>query len=413
VLILKENKTIFKNFLTLTSIMILVSACNNQISQKNIQKHESKKTEVTTSNNITNVTTISNVSGIQEITKTEIIKPSIQEEEDIKKLIESSTDLISLENENEEDTLEATVPNNGGVVFATVLNNGGVVFNLDDSNSFNTKSLLSDMKEKLEQQSENNKVLNLPEKANTLINRVKKKILDRKLLPKQWGRKIIGEPKKEYKLLFNDKTKEVEVILTTTYNVEITIRRENRVITKKQKETKISKVILEKINGKWSISKIGSANSTASDSKNNILIEYTKIIVESKDKAGKVLTKSYIFKNNELINKDNIVKISKGDFITIEVKAINKNDESENNLIVFAKPSNIKVRVPVLDDGGEENPSAKSGDPIKDDSIFTANLSINTKASNYFLNITATTDNSITDDTEFASATMSIPIKIK
>lgn len=399
------NKTILKNLLTLTSIMIIISACNNEVSKTKPEPSPSKTIEVT------------NVSDIKQIAKNEIIKPSIQEEEDIKKLIESSTDLISLETEDDQDTLEATVPNNGGVVFATVLNNGGVVFSLDDSNSFSTKGILSEIRDKIENQSkvENNpstnlKPINLVDKITT---KVKKKILDLKALPKQWGRRVIGQPTKEYKISFNEKTKEVEAILTTTYDVEITIKRDTKIITKKQKETKVSKVSLEKINGKWTISKIGSGNSSGSDSNNKIVIEYTNVIVESKDKSGKVETKSYMFKNNELIDKDNVIKISNGDFITLQVKAINKDESSENNLIVFAKPSHIKVRVPVLDDGGEENPNAKSGDAIKDDSIFTANLSINTKTSNYFLNVTATTDNSIAADTEFASATMSIPIKIK
>ncbi|MFN4151330.1 MAG: hypothetical protein ACK4IX_10340 [Candidatus Sericytochromatia bacterium] len=402
---MKENKTIIKNLLTLTSIMILISACNNEVSKIKPEPSPSKTIEVT------------NVSDITEIAKNEIIKPSFQEEEDIKKLIESSTDLISLDTENDQDTLEATVPNNGGVVFATVLNNGGVVFNLDDSNNFSTKGILSEIKERVDSQSkaENNpsttiKPTNIVDK---LVNKVKKKVLNLKSLPKQWGRKVIGEPTKEYKISFNEQTKEVEAILTTTYDIEITIKRDTKTVTKKQKETKVSKVSLQKVNGKWTISKIGSGSASGSDSNNKIIIEYTKVIVESKDNTGTIVTKSYMFKNNELIDKDKVIKISNGDFITLEVKAINKNDNSENNLIVFAKPSHIKVRVPVLDDGGEENPNAKSGDATKDDSIFTTNLSINTKASNYFLNITATTDNSIADDTEFASATMSIPIKIK
>lgn len=410
---MKENKTSLKSLLALTMIIVGISACSNEVT--NTTKPNSSTTVVKP---------ISNNTLINEVAKNEIIKPSLQEEEDIKNLIESSTDILALVPEDDQDTLEATVPNNGGVVFATVLNNGGVVFALDEeTNTFSTKGVLADLKDKISDKA-NEKASNItipektpPEKVQTIVNNIKnkiqKRILDRKLLPKEWGKKVIGKPTKDYKILFNPKTKDVEVILASTYDIEITIKKENKTITRNIKETKISKIIFEKINGKWSLSRLSPSTSSGSDSTSSIEIKSAKVIVESKDKNGAVINKTYIFNNNEMINKDDVVRISKGDFITLEVNAIDKNTDSQNNLLVFAKPSNIKVRVPLLDDGGQENPNAKSGDLTKDDSIFTTNLAINAKTKNYFLNITATTDGAILGDSNFSSATMSIPIKME
>lgn len=421
---MKENKTSLKSLLALTMIIVGISACSNEVTN-------------TTKNSTNIIKQISNNTLINEVAKNEIIKPSLQEEEDIKNLIESSTDILALVPEDDQDTLEATVPNNGGVVFATVLNNGGVVFALDEeTNTFSTKATLEDLKEKIDNPQKyinNGKASKSPtplisntpttildttkdikdQVINEIKEKVMKRVLDRKELPKEWGRKVIGKPTKEYKILFNPKTKDVEVILASTYDIEITIKKENKTITRNIKETKISKIIFEKINGKWSLSKLSPSTSNGSESTSSIEIKSAKVIVESRDKNGSATTKSYIFNNNEMINKDDVVKISKGDFITLEVNAIEKDNKSINNLLVFAKPSNIKVRVPLLDDGGQENPNAKSGDLTKDDSIFTTNLAINAKTKNYFLNITATTDGAILGDSNFSSATMSIPIKME
>lgn len=298
------------------------------------------------------------------------IIPNIQDSktdidaEIIKQLIINNTEFFPENINKDDDALEATVPNNGGVVFATVPNNGGVVFMADNENteSFATKAVSdkNNLRNKLKEQIKQN--------IKKAIDKVKKK--------------TIGEPKREFKINFTSNRTQADVEIITTYNREVTLNRNIGSALKNFKEESIVKSVFLKEDGIWKLNQISPIDTKTTDNDSKIKIESIKLTINSEDKNGNI--KSTDLDINGLKNKTKLITLKKGDIITLEAKISNGDLRQDMPLQVFARLANAKVKIPLYDDGGIENlieseVKQSSGDSIKNDDIYTTNIVLNNK----------------------------------
>lgn len=348
----------------LVSLFLVISACQSPpINQKgspipltNLNKYQSS------------TPVIENATVNSAVIKESII-PNIQDNktdldaEIIKQLIINNTEFFP-ENLNNDDALEATVPNNGGVVFATVPNNGGVVFMADNENteSFATKAIFdkSNLRNKLREQVKQN--------IKKAIDQVKKK--------------TIGEPKKQFKINFSVNRTQADVEMITTYNREVTLTRNIGAALKNFKEESIVKSVFLKEDGIWKLSQISPIDTKTTDNDSKIKIESIKLTIHSEDKNGNI--KATDLDIDGLKNKTKLITLTKGDIITLEAKITNGDLSQDMPLQVFTRLANAKVKIPLYDDGGTENiidseVKQLSGDSIKNDDIYTTNIVLNNK----------------------------------
>jgi hypothetical protein len=440
ILIRNKSKNKVNKLVALFAILALFS-CQTQTPQK----IESKSNDIAYSKNILDVEkekkeTIKPVvvSSASVIPNINLVSPQqIKDEEEIKSIIEKEIDL-SFFNTDDDDSLEATVPNNGGVVFATVPNNGGVVFFTDSDpttlSTFSTKAILNNQTTIVKNIREEVKE-NIKENVKETIKEVRKKrprLTD--IIPAKWGKKIIGKPKKEVKIEFNKENTQANVTVTSTSDIEMRLEKANNPLVKKLQEILKVTAVFVKEGKAWKLSKVSKPESVDAKNEAKIEIASVKMTVVSKDKTSKIINVNL----KDLQSKDEFPTLENGDIVTLEVKAINTDPNSDDNLNVFAKLSNAKVRIPLSDDGSQnslskekserstnkdfktssdndkkETSRKKSGDLVKDDDIYTANIGIKAKKGTNYLVITAVTDGSFESASNFLSISKSIPFNIK
>lgn len=442
-MIRNKSKNKVNTLVALFAIVALFS-CQTQTPQK----IESKSNDIAYSKNILDVEkekkeTIKPVavSSASVIPNINLVSPQeVKDEEEIKSIIEKELDL-SFFNTDDDDSLEATVPNNGGVVFATVPNNGGVVFFTDSDttslNTFSTKAILNNQTTVIKNNLETVKTIREEVKENIkeTIKEVRKKrprLTD--IIPAKWGKKIIGKPKKEVKIEFNKEKTQANVIVTSTSDIEMRLERANNPLVKKLQEILNVNAVFVKDGKAWKLSKVSKPESINAKNEVKIEIASVKMNILSKDKTSKIVNINL----KDLQSKEEFLTLENGDIITLEVKAINTDPNSDDNLNVFAKLSNAKVRIPLSDDGSQnsiskeksesstnkdfktssdndkkETTRKKSGDLVKDDDIYTANIGIKAKKGTNYLVITAVTDGSFENSSNFLSISKSIPFNIK
>lgn len=342
---------------TLITSMIILSACHvnapNSNKNNNIQVNQSNKIS---KNVITPAAVSSTVANqIPQINTT-------QDEEIIKQIINNNIEYFPEDIEND-DSLEATVPNNGGVVFATVPNNGGVVFmsDPDSTEGFTTKALIDRIIEKAPLRTViKNK---LKEKVKNVVTSVVKRI---------------GKSEKQYKITFNKDKTEAEVTIIRTILKEIILNRAINPLSQKFKEESITKSIFVKENGSWKLSQVSPSTTKLNNSQSKIKIESIKLTIHSNNN-----TKTTELDLDGFKNKTRLINITKDDLVTIEAKVSNGDLNQDNPLQVYARFAKNKTRIPMFDDGGSEsileNESQISGDSVKNDDVYTVNLLLNNK----------------------------------
>ena len=335
------------------------------------------------------------------------VTQTTNDEEVIKQLIISNPDYFPTNINSDDEALEATVPNNGGVVFATVPNNGGVVFLADKESSldsFGTKAILD-------------RIIDRSVIKNRVKEQIKAKITESIAIV---VRKTIGEPKKDFKIIFNSQKTQADVTITTTFIREVLLNRKVNPLVKKFKEESIVSSVFIKEDGNWKLNQISPIDSKTIETENKIKIESVKITITSNNSTSKEQIKTTELDINNLKNKMKLLSLSKGDIITIETK-INSGDTSiDLPLQVFARLSATKTRIPLYDDGGldllaEGEEKQISGDSIKNDDIYTANIALNNKKGVNYLIIdilNPLTDNNKSVD-NFNYISKSIPIIIR
>ena len=428
---------------TLVAFFAILALCSCQTQMP--QKTQVKGSEISYSKNILSTETTKNEKDIKPlpvasasasvIPNISLVSPQqIKDEEEIKTIIEKEIDLSFL-NTDDDDSLQATVPNNGGVVFATVPNNGGVVFFTDSDpttlSTFSTKAILNNQTTVVKTIREEVKET-IKENVKEKVKEVKAKrprLID--IIPEKWGKKVIGKPKKEVKFEFNKENTQANVTVTSTSDIEMRLENKTNPLAKKLQEILKVTAIFIKEGKSWKLSKVSKPESV--DAKNEAKIEITsvKMTIVSKDKTSKVINVNL----RDLQSKDEFPTLENGDIVTLEVKAINTDSNSDDNLNVFAKLSNAKVRIPLSDDGSQnsiskeksdtkessnktssdkkETNKKKSGDLVKDDDIYTANIGIKANKGTNYLVITAVTDGSFESSSNFLSISKSIPFNIK
>lgn len=369
----------------LIGVLILFSfSCNNEITPLN----DKKTSGINSSSDITSSKT---------------------DEDIINELINNNNEFFPLDLNGDDDALEATVPNNGGVVFATVPNNGGVVFATDDS--FNTKGILDNLKNTTDTLSDNVKtVTDLKEKISNIKERVKT------ILPQKWGRKLVGNPKREIQTILNKEKNRAEVTVKTTIAREIISNRLNRKLIKKVSEISVRKAIFEKEGKKWNLSEVSPFEFKTNNDKSDLIIESIKLKAEKDNQ-----TKIFEISPDKLTSKSSIPEISKGDILTFEVKAINKDESFDPPLYAYVRLPGLKLRIPMFDDGNQENlnplktgKKLQSGDLVKGDNIYTANIIIKNKIGLHNITFDIISGGSFENDLDnYDSISKSVPIIIK
>ncbi len=391
---------------TLVSLIILVGCQSPQQQISNTVSVPKISPSISNNTILASTTITSNqVSVSPTPTKTTIQQESKEknnDEEIIKQMILSNPDYFPENINTDDDGLEATVPNNGGVVFATVPNNGGVVFLADnqDSESFGTKAIIDKLVEK-----------------NTLIkNRIKEQIREKiNESISRVTRKNIGVPKKDFKITFNSDKTQADVTLITTFTREVTLNRKINPVIKRFKEESVINSVFIREDNVWKLNQISPIDSKTIQQNIKIKIESIKIIVHS-DKNNIKTTELEI---NNLKNKAKLLNLAKGDIVTIEAKVVSSDSTLDVPLQVFARLSSTKTRIPLYDDGSSDiladaETKKVSGDSIKNDDIYTTNIFLNSKKGvNYLiidvLNPLSDSQKSIDN---FNYITKSIPIVI-
>lgn len=315
------------------------------------------------------------------------------DEKNILDLINNSTDIFPQESNTEEQVNQATVLNNGGVVFATVLNNGGVIFATDNTN-FATKALLPET----------------PIRSK-IVNTMKTKVTIKKPLPTNWVKKLVEKPKRDVKIAFNNDKTIANVTITTKLNKELS-KFDTSNIVKKINENTIINSIFVKEGNIWRFDKVSPIHS-ASES-NTLEIESVKFTVSSKNKYGETQSKIFDIDLSAMKEKNDILTFSKGDIVTVEVKAYNKDEDSDTPVNVFARLG-ANAKIPLFDDGSEEiiSNNQSSGDKIDSDGIYSTNVYIKNKLGFSYITITAVNGNSFDKDIKYLSVSKSIPLNIK
>ncbi len=396
------NKNSFKsNKLILGILITFIVAC--QSSPGTVKSGVSKTSQVATS------TPLPDINNIKTDTS--------YDEKSINQIIENNPDFFPKDINKEEDASQATVPNNGGVVFATVPNNGGVVF-VADPDSFSTKALFSPPSSPLKQISALAR-----ERVKARINRLKAK------LPANWVRKLIGNPERIVTVKFNDSKTQAEVTIKTTFKRELIFNKDANTNSRKITEQSLITSVFVKEGNTWKISKVSPIQLKSSDEKINseqikLKTEYIKLITYTKDHLGKDKTTTFDLDLNNPKEKDNLPTISRNDILTLEVKAINKNETFDPPLYAFVRLPNINFRIPLVDDGSDSDilPSLEgnqiSGDKEKADDIYTGNLVIKQSTGLNHLTVDLIDAASFENGSEpgkdgYSSITKSIPFIVK
>lgn len=357
-----------KNRKKLSSIIIslmILSACEIKVPVIQNSSPQPNKVENTV---ITPVTSNSNNTSVK-IPQSS----SVQDEEIIKKVLEGNSEYFP-ENIGQDDSLEATVPNNGGVVFATVPNNGGVVFatvpnnggvvfmgDPESTNTFGTKALIGKPLIKTIKENLKNKI---KDTVSTIVKNTQEK------------------PNKEYRITFNSDKTEAEVTVVTNKIKEVSVNRILNPLKQNFKEQTISKAKLIKEDGTWRLSQVAPAVSKLDNKQSKIKIESLKLIINSS--VDGVNSKTTELDLEGFKNKSRLISISKDDLITIEAKISNGDLNQDNPLEVYTRFSGSKARIPMYDDGSSENiiennDKQVSGDAIKNDDVYTVNVLLNNK----------------------------------
>lgn len=315
------------------------------------------------------------------------------DEKTILDLINTNTDVFPQESNAEEQVNQATVLNNGGVVFATVLNNGGVVFATDNSD-FTTKAILPETTIK-----------------DRIINTIKTKIKEKKPLPANWIKKLVEKPKRDVKITFNTDKTIADVAITTKISKELSNFDASNIV-KKIKENSVVNAIFVKDNKSWKFDKIAPIK-TESEA-NTLEIASVKFTISSKNKYGETQSKIFDIDLSALKEKNDILNLSKGDIVTVEVNAYNKDKEASTPVNVFARLG-LNGKIPLFDDGNQEiiSNNQKSGDKIDSDDIYTTNMYIKNKLGFNYITITAVSGDSFDKDKNYLSISKSIPLNIK
>ncbi|GIW21603.1 MAG: hypothetical protein KatS3mg068_0610 [Candidatus Sericytochromatia bacterium] len=330
-----------KSFLMLISTLIIFScSINNSVS--------TDKTK-SSNNEIVNIKP-SNISHIE-------LK---NDENLIKDFINNNPDFFPLDL-NVDNSSQATVPNNGGVIFATIPNNGGVIFS-DDNDSFSIKSYsIKQLKLPI-------KNIQIPQRPK-LIEKLKNNI------PIQWTREVIDKPRREIKIYFEKKDK-AKAIVNTFFNKKIVLNFENkREIVKKLSEVSTRIAYFTKENNNWVLNSVSPFEFRPENKTINVNIEFIKITVNSNDKGN-----IFNIPINGFINKKDMPTIKKGSTLKIEVKAINNEPNEIPPLYVYLRLPDIGVKIPMYDDGSLEDlftdkeGKQVSTDDINDDNIYTATI---------------------------------------
>jgi hypothetical protein len=339
------------------------------------------------------------------------------DEKSINQLIENNPDFFPKDINKEEDASQATVPNNGGVVFATVPNNGGVVF-VADPESYSTKALFSSPSAKLRPIAEI-----VRERVKQRLNRLKAK------LPVNWVRKLIGIPERKVTIKLNETKTKAEITITTTFKRQLIFNKDSATNAKNITEKSVITSIFVKEGNAWKISKVSPIELQSAEEKENteqikLKLDSIKLVAYSKDNSGKDKTTTFDLDLNNPKEKDNLPTISRGDILTLEVKATNKDETFDPPLYAFVRLPSINFRIPLLDDGSDSDilPSLEgnqiSGDNEKDDDIYTGNIVIKqSKGLNYLTIdlIDAASFENGADPTKssYGSITKSIPFMVK
>jgi hypothetical protein len=208
------------------------------------------------------------ISGCQTVNTTNNI--SVNDEQSIKEIIRINPDFFPEDPNNDENVLEATVPNNGGVVFATVPNNGGVVF-VSDPSTLSVKSL-------------NTFSIQAANETNSgQLNRKQKKTAKRPL-PQRWGNKTVGDPQRDFEFKFSNNNTFAEVNVKTTVDKELSfISTFNFPGKKKIKNQSVIKAFFNKEDKEWKLDSFSNAETSIVDNKTNIFLENLKFTVRTKD----------------------------------------------------------------------------------------------------------------------------------
>jgi len=358
---------------------IIISACSTNTDKPNVS---------TVSNTVNNIKKTSNFPLIE--TK--------NEEEIIKDIINNDSNFFPLDL-NSDNSSQATVPNNGGVIFATVPNNGDVIFG-DEPNlfSFSLKSNLS------------TKQLRFPIRDMPIPQRPK--ILDKikNNLPAQWKREIIDKPRREIKVTFEGQNK-AKAVINTFFNKKLVLNFVNKKIVKKINEISTKIAYFVKEDNKWILESLSPFEFKPENKKTNISIESMKVTIKSDN------NKTFEIPINNLISKKDIPVIKKSDVLQIEVKAINNEILP---LYVYLRIPNIGLRIPMYDDGSLDDlfPDKKgkqvSTDTNADDDIYTATIKISKNTGINHITIESISSLSLEDSLENGDyISKSFPIIIK
>jgi hypothetical protein len=381
-------------------ILSITWGCNNLPTNNNTTANKPVKTGTSSGNSAT-TTPISTTNNI-----------TINDEQAIRDALSNNPELFPLDVNGDEEENQATVPNNGGVVFATVPNNGGVVFVAESEKSgFNTKATgPNDLRPKPDDSSGNVTVSDaVRNKAKNRLNRLKD------LVPANWSKKLIGEPKRTVDINFDSRRTKAEVKVKTEYERELLFRKDNSELKKRIKEKSEIKAIFIKQNNKWEIEQISPTDLEIDNVKANLSLESVSINVTDKDKTQTTTLDLSSFKN-----KNSLISLTKGDILTIEVKATNKDETFDPPIHVFVRIPDTKQRVPLFDDGSQSDlqPLVEglqvSGDKIMDDDIYSANIAIKPKSGINHLTIDLVAGGSFDNNANsYNSISKSIPIIIK
>lgn len=315
------------------------------------------------------------------------------DEKSILDLINTNADIFPQESNAEEQVNQATVLNNGGVVFATVLNNGGVVFATDNSD-FTTKAILPETPIK-----------------DKIVNTIKTKIKEKKPLPSNWIKKLVEKPTRNVKITFNSDKTLADVAITTKSVKELS-KFDSSNIVKKISEKSVINSFFVKDGKSWRFDKVSPIH-TESES-NTLEMESVKFTVSSKNKYGEIQSKIFEIDLSALKEKNDILNFSKGDIVTVEVKASNRDSNATTPISVFARLG-LAAKIPLFDDGSQEiiSNNQKSGDKIEGDDIYTTNMYIKNKLGFNYITITAVSGDSFDKDKNYLSISKSIPLNIK
>jgi hypothetical protein len=388
------------NIALLLSLLTVVWGCQTPPSFNKTPQNTTKPVESTTP-----ISTVN--SGKNDNNQTQI---EVNDEMAIKDLLNNNPDFFPTDVNGDEDASQATVPNNGGVVFATVPNNGGVVFVTESENS-GFKTMATSITQPVTRQTPTATATpgTLKDKIKNRLNRLKD------LIPANWSKRLVGEPKKTVEIKFDAKRTLAEVNIKTVYTRELLFKKNNNELKKIVNEIAEIKAIFIKENKTWKIDEVSPVDLRTEGTNADLALVSINLKVTGKDRSDDTNLDL-----SGLKNRDNLFNFSRGDILTIEVNAINKDETYDPPIHAFVRIPGTKVRVPLFDDGSQADLQTSvegvqvSGDKTLDDDIYTANIVIRQKTGVNHLTIDLIAGGSFENlTTGYSSISKSIPIIIK